>query len=89
MNLSVKELSNNDVKIFPNPSQGTFNVVMNDCTGEVLNVRVTDLSGRVVLDSQFHSNVFQVNLSDVASGSYTMTITTSLNRTSNRLIIKR
>ncbi|MDG1742466.1 MAG: M43 family zinc metalloprotease [Crocinitomicaceae bacterium] len=89
VNLSVKELSNNDVKIFPNPSQGTFNVVMNDCTGEVLNVRVTDLSGRVVLDSQFHSNVFQVNLSDVASGSYTMTITTSLNRTSNRLIIKR
>ena len=85
--LGVEELENDGVNVYPNPSEGLFNVEMKNFTGEDHTVIVTDISGRVVMNKQVSAGTFQLDLSSAAAGSYTMTIQSSISKMVKRIVV--
>lgn len=79
---SIDELVNGGVVIYPNPSEGIFNVVL---SGEAsgVNVTVLDISGRVVMEQSKDENMFAIDLSGAAAGTYTVVIS------GNKTMMKR
>ena len=65
---------NNNVRIYPNPSNGEFNISLGDLSGE-FQVEVQDANGKIVYVSQVDGNEDSINLSDVASGVYFVRVT--------------
>ncbi|MEJ6801227.1 MAG: M43 family zinc metalloprotease [Crocinitomicaceae bacterium] len=85
--VGVEELENDGVNVYPNPSEGLFNVEMKNFTGEDHTVIVTDISGRVVMNKQVSAGTFQLDLSSAAAGSYTMTIQSSISKMVKRIVV--
>lgn len=74
--LSVDYFVNNEMfYVYPNPSNGIFNIQINKFFGKV-SLKVTDLNGRVVYtekDSSFNTTK-QINLSHLQSGMYIINV---------------
>jgi hypothetical protein len=66
---SINELNSALVKIYPNPSDGIINLVLNDYSaGKIV---LTDMLGKEVLNKSFTSKEVQINLKSLASkGTY-------------------
>lgn len=58
---NIGQLQVNDFKIYPNPSKGIFNVSFDVEQPEPVNMRIIDLSGRVVFQQEFGSGQHAVN----------------------------
>ena len=65
---------NDPVRIYPNPSNGTFIVETNNATGG--EITISDVLGRVVMKQSINMNKQQIDMSDaaIASGEYMVTI---------------
>jgi len=61
------------VSVFPNPSKDVFNVRLKD-TESVGRYKVVSVSGIVLIDSQFQSSDFSVNLNGYGPGIYNLII---------------
>jgi hypothetical protein len=57
----------NGISVFPNPTNGVFNVVLN--SGDVANISVTDVTGRVLSTNIGNDNV-RLDISAFAAGIY-------------------
>ncbi len=64
------EFSANDVSIFPNPSSGLFNILINEVKGEHPIFEVIDLSGKEVYRQNIISTSMTVDLSFLPNGFY-------------------
>lgn len=62
-----------DMEVYPNPSNGTFNIRLPKTMSGTLTV--LDLSGRLAFETKFENQIIQVNTS-LAKGSYVLMITT-------------
>ncbi len=71
-----------NVSIYPNPTHGLVNIEAN---GNVSKVEVYDINGRKVA---IYDNTTIIDLSNMASGTYTMRIHTQLGTTIKRVILK-
>ena len=62
------------INVYPNPSNGVFNVEVEGNLESAIDLQVTDISGRVLADLsgalQSGSNMATLNLTDLAKGSY-------------------
>ena len=71
-------VSSIDVSIYPNPSQGKFNVELLGLNGEDLELRITDLQGRIVLSEMLEgisgSYIEKVDISKNESGVYIISV---------------
>ncbi len=72
------------VKVYPNPSQGQFQLVLDGLQGERLDIQVTDVQGRVVLTESWgqRSGEFRsvLDLQGVRAGLYHLIITADATR---------
>ncbi|MEI6456668.1 MAG: T9SS type A sorting domain-containing protein, partial [bacterium] len=60
-------------RVFPNPSGGIFTIVPQNAAVAILNVQVTDLAGRIILEKQFNQqNEYIIDLSQANSGVYSL-----------------
>lgn len=76
-----------NISIFPNPTADIFNLVSNTSTFE--NVKVTDLNGRTVKNINVNSlSSTEVNISDLTSGMYFVTVQTDNGSGSTKIIKK-
>lgn len=66
---SVGEISAANFSVYPNPSNGTFNVTLANSMDRAELV-VLDLMGRVVMDSDFSNGTATIDLSAFANGNY-------------------
>jgi hypothetical protein len=80
---------NNDLKVYPNPFESTFNL---DLGGEkATHVSVQDAVGRSVyeINTSFGDNRLQLDLTNQASGVYIVEITTDKGVVMKRRVVKR
>ncbi len=72
---SVKQISNNNNNIYPNPSCGYFTITNNEFT--ITNVEITDITGRTIYNSQpvTRNSQFAIDISDQPKGIYFINIT--------------
>jgi PKD repeat protein len=80
----------NHFKIFPNPSDNFFNISLSDINEGNIECVLMDAQGKIVFQSKLesvHQNVFKVDVSELANGSYYLIIKTKSGKTSHEKII--
>jgi streptogramin lyase len=76
----VKELKTGEIKIYPNPSTGTFNVE-SPWGATPVELYVTDWAGRVLYQQKFtHKDVIEVQLKNMPFGIYYVSLKNELTR---------
>ena len=63
--------NNNTISIYPNPSNGEFNIA--DSSNELSDLTVKDIAGKIVISKVFSSNTI-INLNNYAKGVYVVDI---------------
>ncbi|MEO9533829.1 MAG: T9SS type A sorting domain-containing protein [Crocinitomicaceae bacterium] len=81
--LSLNQL---DVNVYPNPSEGNFQVMVEGINSYELNVY--DISGKLILSSVVNQSVYQLDLNSVQAGSYMLQIRTESGISNKPLIVK-
>jgi hypothetical protein len=80
LNVNVNEMpaTEGGIVIAPNPSNGIFNIILNVDSEKYLSVKLTGISGNVVLTDTWHlkqgMNVNHINLSGASAGIYMLII---------------
>jgi PKD repeat protein len=69
--LNVDELALSDISVFPNPSNGIFNI---STSLEMTEAYITDLSGKVVYTGELSGNEGAINAEQFANGAYFLSI---------------
>jgi hypothetical protein len=72
--VGLSENGSNSVSIYPNPTTGNFNLNMSGLTASTVDVNITDVSGKVVMNTSFNTvngglNA-PINISNVEEGVY-------------------
>ena len=72
--VGLSEIESNNVSIYPNPSTGNFNLNISGLNASTVDVNITDVSGKVVLNKSFNTvngglNA-PINISNVEEGVY-------------------
>jgi hypothetical protein len=75
--VSIKEFSQqNDMFVFPNPANEILSISLNAGNAEAFNLSLSDMSGRVVMQSETRFNgtaqVRQINISQLPAGIYNL-----------------
>jgi hypothetical protein len=85
--VGIGELPVNNVsaKMFPNPAKDLLNITT---TGKLLNVRILNYVGQVVLTSEASGNLFATDISALPGGLYIVEITTVDGKASQKLIVE-
>lgn len=63
-----------DVKVFPNPSEGNISLEIQFDITEKMQLRVMDVTGKVVLENVIQDALTNLNLTDLAKGIYTIQV---------------
>jgi hypothetical protein len=85
----VKEdLNSKLVSVFPNPSNGIFKISANELKGNSLKFEVRDLQGKLVHTANGPKENATLNLSNIASGVYMLTVSTEVELTVKRIVVE-
>lgn len=90
-NLSVDDNVLDNLSIYPNPSNGTFNIGFNPKSGENISVEVYDIRGRVIYIRSFNtSSRFEeeVTLPNAQSGVYLLNISDGPHKVTKKIIVE-
>lgn len=82
----------NEVKIYPNPNNGVFTIEQEKWDANYSSLRIFDLNGRLVyfrLDIFQNSNIENIELPQLNSGEYFLTISSKNHMGTSKLIIKK
>jgi len=86
--LGVKQSVKSGLEVYPNPVKDVVNVT-NSNNAAINAVQVTDINGRIVKTANYQSvTSAQVNIADLASGVYIMSVTSD-NGTTTKKIVKQ
>ena len=81
----LDEVAGINASVYPNPSNGEFNLRV--ASTDVLQVRVIDVSGKVIMSNQVAgSNLYALDLNNVKSGIYILELESETGKTYKRLI---
>jgi hypothetical protein len=90
--LGIEELNVYALSIYPNPSNGDFNVSFNASVTEKYTLKVYDEAGKLVFDAQIENQngtyVKQVQLGKVASGIYNVSLSNGSVESNRKVIVK-
>lgn len=84
----INDLTDDEtISVFPNPNRGSFNVLLYDTEDEIQKVVVYDMMGNIVYsDETFKGG--EINLPDVSSGMYHLTIILNKQIIKKKIIIQ-
>lgn len=87
-NLSVNDtkLDKDDFQIYPNPSNGRFNILMKNNTP--VTIQVFDVSGRLVHTQNDVNNETKIDLASFAKGNYVVVMERGSQKVTKKIIIK-
>jgi hypothetical protein len=75
-----------NTRIYPNPSIGVFNIELE--TTDRVNLSVLDLAGKVVRAEQYAATTHRLDLSNLVSGIYLLTLETTEGHAISKLIVE-
>jgi hypothetical protein len=81
--LGVENVEVTEFSVYPNPSTGIFNIN----TSEMVNIKVVDITGKVVYQAQNVDNNGVVNLSSLQKGVYLMQVSGDTIQKTEKLIL--
>jgi hypothetical protein len=84
--LGVEENTVFDVNVYPNPSNGYFQLTT--VANGVYNIQVLDITGQVLQNVSTSENVFEMNLSNLPSGIYFLKLTNDKLHTTKKIVLK-
>lgn len=84
--VGISEADYLNTSVFPNPSNGIFNISI-ESTGSV-QLSVLDLSGKMIRSEQFNGSVHQVDLSELTSGAYLLHLQAEEGTSVSRIILE-
>lgn len=64
---SISEINNNDISIYPNPSEGVVNI---EWTGSIEQIEITDVRGRLIAKVNTNGSSASIDISNVEAGVY-------------------
>ena len=88
-NVGINEPGNLSFAIFPNPSSGLFEVMLENPMRAIHFIRVFDPSGKMVLEATQDETQFLLNLSGFDSGIYFMEIRNAIGSLAVEKLIKQ
>jgi endonuclease I/chitodextrinase len=83
--LGIETLSQKDFKIYPNPSNGNFNIIFDD-SNAAYNVQIFSLLGQKVFE-QNNSKSEAISIKDLQKGTYLITVTKDFISRTEKIII--
>ncbi|MCJ8290271.1 MAG: T9SS type A sorting domain-containing protein [Crocinitomicaceae bacterium] len=86
---SLDEINESLFVVYPNPTNGIVNIVMTNAIVDDVAIRVTDVTGRVVYDSDLEGLSFNIDLSSAADGTYFLHVVTDEKRTTQPIVLKK
>ncbi len=96
---NVKDLGLDNLKtdfnlsVYPNPSQGVFNLSFNTIPGESYTLKLIDETGRIVMSESVSAQQItytkEFNLSKEASGVYNLFLSDGMNDINRKIILKK
>lgn len=87
--ISTTETGRNSLTIYPNPTTGNLNVLIEDFKNEMLDLRVTDISGRILTEQKVQSSSsFNIDLSGYSKGIYLIMITDGYQIKTSKVILE-
>ena len=84
---SINERNNLDFNVLPNPNNGVFEIISNWNLGKNTNIKITDISGKIVLDGKLTSNKQTIDINNIESGVYIITINSGTKISQKRVVI--
>jgi hypothetical protein len=85
--VSIDEVLENNIVIYPNPSTGIFHIALP--SNQTYQIEVVDNMGRVVLNQSNIENTSMLDLSDQASGVYLIRLIDTAGNVSFGRVVKR
>lgn len=87
--LGIDDLSLDQfISVFPNPAQDQFQVIIEKAGVEKLDVRLMDVSGRIVLQSQEQGKSFTIPRNDISSGYYMLHVQQGANQYMKKILFE-
>lgn len=89
--LSSESFGINDLVLYPNPNNGNFNIQFTSTTGNEIKVNIHDLRGRSIYSKSYNNTGLfneSLELSNVQSGIYLVTIEDGANKEVKKIIIE-
>lgn len=90
LTIGIPMLKVEDLKIYPNPSNGVFYIEFDNPRNETCQVKVYDIMGSVIYNKQLKGSSVKdnINISEKAKGIYFMSVELDSGSVSKRIIIK-
>ena len=89
---SVEDVAFSGFSLYPNPSNGTFNLNFNVIDTDKVSVQLFDVSGRLINQQNFFNTsasfAEKINFNKVSSGLYLVKVTNGNKQTTRKLIIE-
>ena len=86
----IQTVSNPDLLVYPNPSNGEINILMGEFSGKV-ELGVYDMSGRLLMRKELNTepgSVYPVNLGGLSRGIYNLVMTNESGKVVRKIIIQ-
>jgi len=77
-----------DLSLYPNPTQGQFNISYNDTISGKINVQIFSLSGKLIKQTVLENENNSVNLNGILSGIYLVKVSSNESQVTKKLIVK-
>ena len=88
-NTGVEELlSQNNVNLYPNPTDGLLNINFDNYNSEVVNMQIIDLTGKVVKNGAFTNSFNKVDVSNLNKGIYFVKLQNGIFNESYKIVIQ-
>ena len=86
--VSIRDLDNaNGLTVFPNPANDIINISSYSLNGSIL--QLISIDGMLIQEESVNQNFYQLNVSDLPSGLYFLSVISDTNRTHQRIVITR
>jgi len=87
--VNLNELEDALFTVYPNPTNGIVNVELKNPNADALSIQVTDITGRIVYDSDLEGLSFNIDLSNAADGTYFLRVSTDNQSVTNAVVLKK